>query len=333
MSSCGFQEIINKTITHMKKIFISIMAIAALAACNKEEAVEVQKGDAIAFGDAFVDNATKAIYENASGLTGFTVWGNVDGTNETPLALYGDAGATVSRNSKDLGVAWDCDVVRYWTPEAEYNFTAIANGTGTTIVNGIPTTISYTQNGADPADLVYGTAAAETNETCVPTGNVNGTIVEFTLRHLLARVKVQFENQIAAAGYTYDITNVKINTAKTGVYTIANAVDSDPATIAWDPADDEVALPYTAITGLAATVTPVGAQLIIPGAPVVLSFDYVLKLNGTAIYSTTFTKTVTTTLAEGNSYNLNVVLKAGNEIDFTLTALTDWTTDTPVTVE
>ena len=72
MSLCGFQV---KTMIIMKKIFISIMAIAALAACNKEEAVETQKGDAIAFGDAFVDNATKAIYEEASDLDAFKVWG------------------------------------------------------------------------------------------------------------------------------------------------------------------------------------------------------------------------------------------------------------------
>lgn len=303
------------------------MALAALAACSKEEAVEVQKGDAIAFGDAFVDNATKAIYEDASGLTGFTVWGNVDGTNETPLALYGDAGATVSRNSKNLGVAWDCDVVRYWTPDAEYNFTAIANGTGTTIVNGIPTKISYTQNDEDPADLVYGTAAAVTDESCVPTGDVNGTTVEFTLRHLLARVKVQFTNQIAP-DYTYDITNVKITTWEEGVYTIGAATPW-----AQKAETGSVALPYDDIEDLAATPTAAGAQLIIPGAPVVLSFDYVLKLNGTAIYNATFTKTVTTTLAEGNSYNLNVVLKAGNQIDFTITALTDWTSDTTVDIQ
>lgn len=324
MSSCGFQV---KIMIIMKKIFISIMAIAALAACNKEAAIETPQGDAIAFGDAFVDNATKAIYNDASGLTGFTVWGNVDGTNETPLALYGDAGATVSRNSKDLGVAWDCNVVRYWTPEAEYNFTAIANGTGTTIVNGIPTKISYTQNDEDPADLVYGTAAAVTDESCVPTGDVNGTTVEFTLRHLLARVKVQFTNQIAP-DYTYDITNVKITTWEEGVYTIGAATPW-----AQKAETGSVALPYDDIEDLAATPKSAGAQLIIPGAPVVLSFDYDLIFDETVIYSATVTKEVTTVLAEGNSYNLNVVLKAGNEIDFTLTALTDWSTDTPVTVE
>ena len=304
------------------------MAIAALAACNKEEAVEVQQGDAIAFGVAFVDNATKAIYEQASDLKAFLVWGNVKGTNDTPLALYGDTGATVTYTTD-----WDCDVVRYWTPLASYNFTAIANGEGQNCVNGIPTTISYTQCPSAPADLVYGTATATTDDVCNPNGDIEDGRVAFTLSHLLARVKVQFENQIAADGYTYDITNVKINTSNTGVYTIANATDADPATIAWAPADQKVDLPYEEITGLAATETPVGTQLIIPGAPVVLSFDYVLKFNKVAIYNASVTKTITTALGEGNSYNLNVLLKAGNEIEFNVTALTDWGTDNTVTIE
>ena len=319
----------EKVITQiiMKKIFIALAALATLVACNKEAAIETPQGDAIGFGDAFVDNATKAIYEQASDLKAFKVWGNVKGTNATPLALYGDTGANVTYTTN-----WDCDVVRYWTPSASYNFTAIANGVGQGCINGIPTTISYTQNGNDPADLVYGTATATTSDVCLPTGNIVDGRVAFTLRHLLARVKVQFTNQIAP-DYTYDITNVKINTAETGVYTIANATDGDPATIAWAPSAEKVDLPYTSIPGLAGTPTAAGAQLIIPGAPVVLSFDYVLKLNGVAIYSTTVTKTVTTALAEGNSYNLNVVLKAGNEIDFTITALTNWTSDTTVDIQ
>ena len=310
----------------MKKIFIALAALATIAACNKAEVVESPQGYAIAFGDAFVDNATKAIYETANDIKGFKVWGNVDGTNETPLALYGDTGANVTYTTN-----WDCDVVRYWTPSASYNFTAIANGTAQTCVNGIPTVIAYTQNTTDPADLVYGTATATTSDVCLPTGDIVDGRVAFTLRHLLARVKVQFTNQIAP-DYTYDITNVKINTAKTGVYTIENATDGDPETIAWAPSAEKVDLPYTSITGLAGTPTSAGAQLIIPGAPVVLSFEYVLKLKSTAIYSTTVTKTVTTALAEGNSYNLNVVLKAGNEIDFTITALTNWT-DTTVDIQ
>ena len=317
MSSCGFQ---NKTQIIMKKIFIALAALATLAACNKEAAIETPQGDAIAFGDVFVDHSTKAIYETANDLTGFTVWGNVEG-----VALYGTDGAIVTRGGVALGKAWTCSVVRYWTPSSDFSFAAIANGTGTDCANGIPTKISYTLNGTDPADLVYGTAAATTDASCVPTGNVvTGTgVVSFTLEHLLARVKVSFENQIEGDDYTYAISNVTLSTWDKGVYSIGAATP-------WArEGEGTAALPYTAIPSLAYSTTPTaaGAQVLIPGAPMTLGFKYELKLNETTIYTETVSKTVATTLVKGHSYNLNVQLKAGNKIDFTVVdrGLGGWT--------
>ena len=318
MSSCDFQLILKLTI--MKKIFVSIMAVAALVACSKEAAIETPQGDAIAFGDAFVDHSTKAIYETAADLKGFTVWGNV-----ANVALYGTEGATVTRGSADLGAAWTCSVTRYWIPSSTFDFAAIANGTGTDCVNGIPTKISYALNGADPADLVYGTATATTDPSSVPTGNVvNGTgIVSFTLEHLLSRVKVSFENQIEEDDYTYAISDVTLTTWDKGVYTIG-------AQTPWaQDGTGTTALPYNAIASLAYSTTPTsaGAQVVIPGDLVTLAFTYDLKLNGTTIYTTTVSKEITTTLEKGHSYNLNVQLKAGNKIDFTITdgGLSAWT--------
>ncbi len=292
----------------MKKIFIALAALAALAACNKEAAIETPQGEAIAFGDAFVDNSTKAIYETANDLKGFTVWGNVNN-----IALYGTEGATVTRGGVALGLAWTCSVTRYWTPSSTFNFAAIANGTGTDCVNGIPTKISYTLNGTDPADLVYGPAAATTNETCVPSGSITNGVVSFTLEHLLARVKVSFENQIEEDDYTYAISNVTLTTWDKGVYTIG-------AETPWARKDEgTVALPYTSLDELASGAThAAGAQVLIPGAPMTLGFTYELKLNGTPIYTTNVSKNVETTLVKGHSYNLNVQLKAGGKIDFTV---------------
>ena len=318
----------------MKKIFISIMAVAALAACSKEAAIETPQGDAIAFGDAFVDHSTKAIYETANDLQGFTVWGNV-----ANVALYGTEGATVTRGNKALGAAWTCSTTRYWTPSSTFNFAAIANGTGTDCVNGLPTKISYTLNGADPADLVYGTATAETDASCAPSGNVvNGTgIVSFTLEHLLARVKVSFENQIEGGDYTYAISNVTLTTWDKGVYTIAPAEGQTP----WARTGEAtVALPYTAINSLAYSTTPTsaGAQVVIPGAPITLGFTYELKLKVgegfETIYTNTVSKTVETTLVKGHSYSLNVQLKAGGKIDFTVAdgGLGIWTDEGTTTI-
>ena len=323
MSLCDCQL---KSINYMKKIIIALATLATIAACNKAEVVEAPQGDAIAFGDAFVDNSTKAIYNEAKDIKGFTVWGNVEGTNTDPLALYPE-GATVTRGSAGLGEAWTCSVARYWTPLASYNFTAIANGIGTDLVNGIPTKISYSINSTDPADLIYGATTAETNESAVPVGGVNSAkVVTFTMQHLLSRIQVAFQNLMEGGDYTYDISDITLTTWDKGVYTIAPAEGVEP----WErTGEGTVALLYPAINSLEyskTTPTDAGAQVVIPGSSITtLAFTYELKLKGsngvaTTIYTETVNKDVrTVTLEQGHSYSLNVQLQAGGKIDFTLT--------------
>ena len=317
----------------MKKLFIATLAIAALASCNKDQVINFDKSP-INFGDAFVDNATKAIYEDGDDITGFTVWGNVKGTNATSVALYGDTGATVTRGGAALGAAWTCSVTRYWTPNCTYNFAAIANSTAVVCENGIPTKISYTVNPTDPADLIYSdNVTATTDANSEPTSGVNeNNVVAFTMKHLLSRIKVSFVNLNNSADYTYDVSAVQISTWDKGIYTI----DADTP---WaQDGTGSANLTYGTLTGLAYNVaTSAGAQLIIPGAAATLKFHYVLKFNGTEVYSTDVTKELTTpSFAEGYSYNLAVQLKAGNKIDFTIAAengLAGWDDDTNVTVQ
>ena len=219
----------------------------------------------------------------------------------------------MTRSGAALGSAWTCSVTRYWTPSSTFKFAAIANGTGTDCVNGIPTKISYTLNDEEPADLVYGTAAATTDPSCAPSGNITNGIVSFTLEHLLARVKVSFENQIEEDDYTYAISNVTLSTWDKGVYTIGAATP-------WArEGEGTTALPYTGLDALASGATQAaGAQVLIPGAPMTLGFTYELKLNGTTIYTNTVSETVSVDLVKSHSYNLNVQLKAGGKIDFTV---------------
>ena len=132
----------------MKKLFFGILAMAAMTACATEDTIVTPQGDAIAFGDAFVDNSTKAIIGSANEIQGFQVFGNVVATADvdtaTPAALYGDTGAAVTRGGAALGAAWTCGVTRYWTPSCTFNFAAVANHDGVTVENGIPTEIKYT---------------------------------------------------------------------------------------------------------------------------------------------------------------------------------------------
>ena len=321
----------------MKKIFIAMMAMAAMAACATEDTIVTPQGDAIAFGDAFVDNSTKAIYEKAADVDGFQVWGNVKGTNATPAALYGDTGAAVTRDGAALGAAWTCSVVRYWTPSCTYNFVAIANGTAAELANGVPTKISYTVHATEPADLIYGATAAKTDGQSAPIEGVNDkNVVAFTMKHLLSRVKLSFNNQLdaeKATDYRYTISNVRVVTAGSGTYTIDGS--------SWACGED-ANIPCTGTSPIPnGTIESYGAQLVIPSAPVKLVFDYALELKTgtdtwTALNSATdHTLNVTTTFEEGKSYNITVALKAGAQIDFSVSESTNlgWGDDNTATVQ
>ena len=295
----------------MKKLFIAAMAVAALASCAQEEVI-LNNNKAIEFGDAFVNNATKAIYETANDITGFTVWGNVNGEGvTTPVALYGDTGATVERKGAALGAAWTCSEIRFWTPVCNYNFVAIANGTAAEVVNGVPTKIAYTVNTAEPADLIYGATTAATDVNCTPTP---GAVVNFTMQHLLSRIKLSFLNSVEGGDYSYEITNVKVTTWEKGIHTIG-------ATTPWaqDGATSAV-LNFNGVDNLvnSATATLVVDKLVIPGSAVTLAFTYNEKLNGTTFRTATVEKTAVVVPEQNYSYNITVAFSKENQIKFTI---------------
>ena len=315
----------------MKKIFVAVMAMAAFAACSNEEQIAAPKGQAIAFGDAFVDNATKAIIEsNNNALTGFTVWGNVTGSGNT-VALYGDTGATVTRGAAALGQAWQCSAVRYWTPSCTYNFVAIANHSGVTVDNSIPTKIAYTVNPNDPADLIYGSAAASTDETNLVSGNITGgNIVAFTMKHLLSRVKLSFKNGDTTDGsYSYTITGITVNTWAKGEYTIGEQTP-------WaQDGSSTVDITYPAIVdpiAEGATASSAGDQLVIPGSVVSVSFTYDLNFKNTKISTGSGSGTVSG-LEAGHAYNVTATLKQNKKIEFTVTSLDSWVDGSNVNVQ
>ena len=298
----------------MKKLFIAVMAVAALASCAQEEVI-LNNNKAIEFGDAFVNNSTKAIYETANDITGFTVWGNVKGEGvSTPVALYGETGATVERKGAALGAAWTCSEIRFWTPVCNYNFVAIANGTAAEVVNGVPTKIAYTVNTSDPADLIYGATTASTDANCTPTP---GAVVNFTMRHLLSRIKLSFLNSVEGGDYTYEITDVKVTTWEKGIHTIG-------AETPWARnGETSAVLNFEGVENLtnSETATPVGDKLVIPGSAVTLEFTYNEKLNGTTFRTATVTKENVVAPVQNYSYNITVEFSKENQIKFTINSV------------
>ena len=324
----------------MKKIFVAVMAMATFAACSNEEQIAAPKGQEIAFGDAFVDNATKAIYENGAVPTEFKVWGNVagkvaQGEEQNFVALYGQNGANVAGSG--VNKVYACDVVRYWTPSCDFNFAAIVNGSAKTVVDGMPTAISYTAAGDN--DLLYASATAETDSQGNPSGAGTTTIagettpvVAFTFKHLLSRIAFKFT--VAAdldADYTYGVENVKVAGAyATGECTPAGEWSNQTGSID--------ALEFANITTVDKTNGSVanGAYVIIPGTQnLTITFDAVCYLNGKEIKTYQYSKTVTNELLANNAYTFVAELPVpGNPIKFTVVEVDGFNTpDTNVNVQ
>ncbi len=314
----------------MKKLLISMLAVATLASCAKEETLSFDKGEAIQFGNAFVDNATRANdYGPNNPLTAFKLWGTIEGL-EGPTAIFADdtVTGTVGPDSE-----WNCTTkTQYWIEGAKYNFAAVVGGT-VTATNGLPSSIEYTAD--DNTDLLY----ARSNEyTGLASGNPK---VAFEFKHLLSKIKFTLENTTSNAAnvgtYTYTLTDVKIKDAiTTGTYTVADTKNADNSyTVnmtadAWTSkvVDD---MEFADIEGVTnnTSKSSTAESLIIPMDDAVVSYTVNLYYGGKKITSTTGSATVD--FAPGCAYNLVVSTGLNNEIKFKVETHPTWNEITPDT--
>ena len=177
----------------------------SLGSCSSDDTIDAIQGEAITFGNAFVENSTRATDPSygaeANAFTQFQVWGRVTGnTTGNTVNLYGGDGAKVTGS---VGAEWSCNETEYWIPSATYKFIAIANAGSVSLTNGLPATISYTADIAEtPApdgtkDLLLGELNEANSLKTVTTDN-NATPSEspvaFTFTHLLSKVVFTFTN-------------------------------------------------------------------------------------------------------------------------------------------
>ncbi len=305
----------------MKKLFIAVLAVAGLASCMQDEVLS-QDQAAIEFGDAFVDNATKTLYGTVDGtttnVTAFQVWGTVKGTGDAAVALY--EGANVTSGDKAYGVAWTCDVTRFWTPNCNYVFYAVVDakvtpGTGVlanknvVAESGVVKSIKYAADGEN--DLLYSTVSKNTQgDLALP----DPALVEFNMNHLLSLVKVTFKNSVNTSdnAYSYKISDVKVTGWANGIY--------DVATGNW--AKDGVNTfnhTFAAVEKLAEGETVnAGLQLIIPNQPITVSFTYEEQVLGKTYLTKQISQTVVATAVKNNYYSINVDFQKNNKIEFTI---------------
>lgn len=318
----------------MKKFLLIALAATTLVGCSNEDVIMQQEGELISFGQAFVDNATRAAADpsySANDITSFKVYGTVN-AGEGEALIY--PGTPVTKGTAGYGDAWTCNVSQYWVPGAEYKFIGIVDGdksgvSSTTLgTNGMPTSVSYTADGV--TDLLCQTVEA--------TGKVSGNnIVGFDFTHLLAKAKFTVTNNTPeAANYLHKVRDIVITNAyNKGVYDITNKT--------WGTLETTTGIAFDGITARDAKTECANEKLLIPQAqgPVIVSFVVDLyyvdaegeKLIGTTEYTGQKAVNVDTELEAANAYNFNITVAVGEPIQFTVEKQPTWTSKPDVTVQ
>lgn len=307
----------------MKKLLISMLAVATLASCAKEETLSFDKGEAIQFGNAFVDNATRATdpsYNTTTKpLTSFNVYGAVEGVN----IFDGD---TVVKGDAAYGAAWTIQnaPTQYWIEGASYTFDAVVDATSVTpdSATGLPTSLNYNTN--TQKDMLHN------RFTTVGKPTENNGLVAFTFTHLLSKVKFTVTNNTASTAdrYRYTVSAIKITNANlVGDYAIPGGTWSGVAT-------GEYSIPDMTIASNS-TVDCEAEVLLIPGSTVGMTFNVNVQMHDGTTWKTikTYPKKYENVkaLVANNAYNFTVTVGLDNDIQFTATQSPTWDGDDTTT--
>ena len=203
----------------MKKLLVSVLAIAGLVACTQETTL-VQKGNApMEFGGVFVENATRAIDPSitTATITGFDVWGFMD----SPAGKVFE-GEDVTRSEGNFTYV----NTQYWAPGHVYYFAALAPmnsanwslNTAEADLEGAGE-ISFTNvNGTE--DLLYAATSVSTMDLEV--GEVPGDgVVKFQFNHMLSKVKFSFTNGFQNDNAFITVSNIRMEVPAEGTINVA----------------------------------------------------------------------------------------------------------------
>ena len=215
----------------MKKLFVSVLAIASMVACMNEETVRVQDGNPIAFENTYVQNATRSNDPSTTtnNIQEFYVWAYM---NAVDGVVFDNE--TVSRSGDD----WTYNQIQYWLPGNNYYFAAFAGDR--TAIETLPATMETNGLGVVKFTNVDGTNDILYSEAVVEDAAANQAPVALTFKHLLSKVKFTFKN-----GFQNDNNKVVVKDITMKVAETAN-VDLSAAA---DFANPESVLPWTNLAG------------------------------------------------------------------------------------
>ena len=199
----------------MKKILVSVLAIAGLVACNNENVIsEANNSQAITFG-AFVENATRANDPSTTttNIEEFSVWGYM---NSEKGIVFNDE--LVSRS----GDSWVYTNLQYWLPGNRYHFAAFAGDR--TDVQGLPEnaamgaeglgTITF-HNVEGTNDILYAQTDRYAEATATP--------INLQFAHLLSKVKFTFKNGFANPNNYVVVSDITMDVPAQGDLTLNKA--------------------------------------------------------------------------------------------------------------
>lgn len=321
----------------MKKIFIAVLAVAALASCSKEQTINVDKGAVIGF-DTFVENSTRAA-DLTKGNFDFGVYGLVEKGGENALIF----------NNQTVNANGEYSPAQYWIAAAQYYFTAIAPKTNakwaydtTTAHTG---TIAFdNQAAAANQDLLFAYVKPDQTPAQITAAP---DAVGFTFNHMLSRVRFTFANGFGAgSNITLQVTDVTI----TDAYATAQlAVENGTPAAAWKNFGTTFSKNFGQVGGATlATLTDTGATMsaatehfyLIP-ADKAYEVTFYVTLYQAGVKLDTYARTATipaSNMQKGMSYDIKTTLTAQNTsddgqlypIEFEVTAVTDWANFTDV---
>ena len=296
----------------MKKLFVAVLAIAGLVACNTEEAVRVQGPAPIAFDGSFVETRANAAVDpstTTATIEKFNVWGFMDDVTGKVFVEE-----EVTKN----GGEWSYVNTQYWAPGHKYYFAALSNYDNA-VVNtdganelGLGNLKFTVTDGSD--DLLY----SAVGPIDAPAANATSAEkVKFSFNHMLSKVKFSFTNGFTNELATIDVKNIQMEVPATADIDV-NVADwwtennwknyDGTATVAFGDA--------CAKTGIGESQECDNERIVLPANNDVVykvTFDVALYQGDVVAYEGTKTVEVKGVALEmGKAYNFTAELNASN---------------------
>ena len=328
-----------------KRILTVAVAALALSACSKNETVEVAGNQAIKFGNAFVNNSTRAVSASITedNFAKFYVFGDYENSG-TWVDVFNNVEVTGTNAGGD-NEQWTPTQEAYWQANKSYNFGAYANGTAQAkpesgvSFNPGTYTLNFTGYEAGENDLV---AAVATNQSWNGT-DAEGPLVPLTFKHLLSKVRFTFTTK-AVDTYTIKVSDLTFTATKTGASckyngTIIEKWSGTSAAYEYDDIAD-YALSASEIEDGAENFTE---MFVIPQANEDLTVEFTVSVydgssSETALYEKNFTASLeygenSKEWQPGYSYNYKAMINPDDVADenkapvilFTVTSVEGWT--------